>query len=91
MRSSHEDTLMTMAIHWLDNGVAHINVRGLPPPGPLVAILRLVDARDAPARVIVHHDRDPLLLYPELAERHWTVLRITAPDGEVRLQLERGE
>jgi hypothetical protein len=37
--------------------------------------------------VIVHHDRDPLLLYPELAELGWVAERIDAPAGEVRLRL----
>ena len=27
---------------------------------------------DGDAAVIVHHDRDPLALYPELAEIGWT-------------------
>lgn len=80
---------MSPALHWLDEGVAHIDVRGLPPPEPLVAILRLIDGGDAPSRVVVHHDRDPLLLYPQLAERKWTVQRIAAPADEVRLRLER--
>jgi hypothetical protein len=39
--------------------------------------------------VIVHHDREPLLLYPELAERGWSAQRMDAPPGEVRLVLER--
>ncbi len=75
---------------WRDSAGIHIDVRGLPPPQPLVAILRLVhqqgDSRDA---VIVHHDRDPLLLYPELAEVGWCAQRIAGEPGEVRLQLQR--
>jgi hypothetical protein len=37
----------------------------------------------------VHHDRDPKLLYPELAELGWTAERIEGNPGEVRLKLER--
>jgi hypothetical protein len=65
----------------------HIDVRGLAPPGPLVAILGLVAVSDA--TVFVHHDRDPKMLYPELAERGWVAERVAAPAGEVRLKLER--
>jgi hypothetical protein len=36
----------------------------------------------------VHHDRDPVMLYGELAERGWTAERIDASAGEVRLRLE---
>jgi hypothetical protein len=34
---------------------------------------------------VVHHDRDPLLLYAELNEIGWDAERIPAPAGEVRL------
>ena len=33
---------MTEAREWTEDGAAHIDVRGLPPPQPLVAILRRV-------------------------------------------------
>ena len=83
------DTGGTQAQRWVEADGIHVDVRGLPPPEPLVAILALVQSvRDATA-VIVHHDRDPKLLYPELAELGWTAGRIDAPPGEVRLKLER--
>ena len=79
------------ARRWRDAQGEHIDVRGLAPPAPLVAILRLVDAQaaDAPAVVFVHHDRDPRLLYPELAERGWSAETIEGDAGEVRLRLTR--
>ncbi|HVO08068.1 MAG TPA: DUF2249 domain-containing protein, partial [Burkholderiaceae bacterium] len=57
------------ARQWADPDGWHIDVRGLPPPQPLVAILRLIDSTPTLRVLIVHHDRDPMLLYPELAER----------------------
>ena len=76
---------------WSDADGEHIDVRGLPPPQPLVAILRLVREQGdlGGAAVIVHHDRDPQLLYAELAEIGWLAERIEAEPGEVRLRLER--
>ena len=76
---------------WHDDDGEHIDVRGLPPPQPLVAILRLVREQGevGGAAVIVHHDRDPQLLYAELAEIGWLADRIVADPGEVRLRLER--
>ena len=60
------------------------------PRVPLVAILRLVhELGDSDGVVIVHHDRDPLLLYPELAEVGWCAQRIAGEPGEVRLKLRR--
>lgn len=72
---------------WTAADGLHIDVRGLPPPQPLVEILRLVESvRDATA-VTVHHDRDPQLLYPELAERAWVAEHVAGDPGEVRLRL----
>lgn len=75
---------------WHDAAGAHIDVRGLAQPQPLVAILRFVrEQGDTGAALIVHHDRDPLLLYSELAEIGWLAERIDAAPGEVRLRLTR--
>lgn len=74
---------------WRDADGWHIEVRGLAPPGPLVAILRLVDSAHAFTPVIVHHDRDPLLLHGELAERGWSAEPIDGEPGEVRLRLTK--
>jgi len=75
---------------WHDAAGAHIDVRGLPAPQPLVAILRLVHEQgDSVSAVIVHHDRDPQLLYAELSEIGWAAERIDGEPGEVRLKLQR--
>ena len=76
---------------WRDDGAMHIDVRGLPPPQPLVAILRLVMSITDATPVIVHHDRDPQLLYPELAQIAWQADRIAGDAGEVRLRLTRSQ
>lgn len=78
------------AKRWTAADGIHIDVRGLAPPGPLVAIVELIESiGDDATRVIVHHDRDPVMLYGELAERGWTAERIDDVPGEVRLRLER--
>ena len=77
------------AKQWRDGGSAHIDVRGLPPPQPLVAILRLVESIADATPVVVHHDRDPQLLYPQLAELGWGAERIAGDPGEFRLLLRR--
>ncbi|MDH5540010.1 MAG: DUF2249 domain-containing protein [Rhizobacter sp.] len=72
---------------WREPDGMHIDVRGLAPPAPLVAILRLVHLQSDGTPVIVHHDRDPQLLYPELAQIGWQAERIAGAPGEVRLRL----
>jgi len=74
---------------WVEPDGIHIDVRGLPAPEPLVAILSLVSGLSEATPVIVHHERDPRMLYPELAEIGWMAQRIDAEPGEVRLKLER--
>lgn len=74
---------------WRENEALHIDVRGLAPPQPLVSILRLVMSIEDATPVIVHHDRDPQLLYPELAQIDWQAERIAGDTGEVRLRLTR--
>jgi len=76
---------------WVETDGVHIDVRGLDPPGPLVAVLQLVESIADRTPVFVHHDRDPKMLFPELAERGWSAAPLDAPPGEVRWKLERVE
>ncbi len=78
---------MHYARTWTETDGAHIDVRGLPPPQPLVQILHLVASVGMGTAVTVHHDRDPMLLYPELAQVGWTAEPIAGDAGEVRLRL----
>lgn len=77
-------------VHRAADGV-HIDLRDLTPPLPMLAILRLCAAMPAGEAVIAQLDRDPIYLYPELAEIGWTAgpLAVT-PDGP-RLVLRREE
>lgn len=74
---------------WHEAGAVHIDVRGLLPPEPLVRILELVEQAQAGDVIIVHHDREPRLLFPELVERGWGWTQEPAPSGEFRLALRR--
>lgn len=77
------------ARQWTEDGAYHVDVRGLAPPQPLVAILRLVRSAPPGASVVAHLDRDPMLLYPELAELGWEARPLDGDPGEVRLLLRR--
>jgi len=87
--TSAEAGIRTPGRRWVAADGIHIDVRGLSPPGPLVAILELVGSISDATPVIVHHERDPQMLYPELAEIGWTAERIDSDPGEIRLKLER--
>ncbi len=72
---------------WFEDGTAHIDVRRLEPPEPLVAILRLLESPEVGGTVMVIIDRDPVLLFEELEEKGWSWARLAAPAGEVHLRL----
>lgn len=74
---------------WQDGDSVHIDVRGLEPPEPMLAILREIERPDGPAALTVHHEREPVFLYPELAERGWRHELVDGDPGEVRLYLWR--
>lgn len=77
------------ARRWSEADAEHVDVRGLSPPQPLVAIVQVLESVGETRAVVAHLDRDPLMLYPELAERGWTAERLSTPDNEVRLRLTR--
>jgi hypothetical protein len=76
---------------WQEADGWHIDARGAVPPKPLVAILRLVQSVQDEKPVTAHLDRDPVMLYPELAQLGWQAERIEAGPDEVRLRLRRAQ
>lgn len=89
-RSGPAGTARPAGESWRDTDGIHIEVRGLAPPAPLVAIIKLVESVLDATPVIVHHDRDPVPLYAELAQRGWIAQRIEGDTGEIRLRLSKG-
>jgi len=57
---------------WRTADAVHIDVRGLSPPEPMVAILRMIDSGEAATALVAHLDREPIFLYPELNDRGWS-------------------
>lgn len=56
---------------WQEGDACHIDVRGLVPPQPMVAILSLLKSGKITNRLIVHIDREPIHLYAELEALGW--------------------
>jgi hypothetical protein len=74
---------------WTDRDSTHVDVRGLPRPQPMIEIMQLLQRLPGDAVLIVHHDRDPVWLYPELAQAGWWADVIDGDPGEVRLRITR--
>ena len=54
--------------------VIEIDVRDLEPPEPMVKILEMLDKVDEKTLLLVHHHREPMMLYPKLEERGYTAV-----------------
>lgn len=74
---------------WSEDDGVHIDVRGMTAPGPLTAILSLIDGGEHAGTITVHHEREPVYLFPELAERGWTASQVPGEPGEVRFVLRQ--
>jgi hypothetical protein len=72
-----------------DPRALHLDVRGLPRPQPLIQILQLLQRLPDDAVLVVHHERDPLWLYPELLQIGWWAEVVDGDPGEVRLRIAR--
>jgi hypothetical protein len=57
---------------WHTPEAAHVDLRGLEPPEPMVTILRMIDGGEVDSALIAHFDREPIFLYPELDDRGWS-------------------
>lgn len=76
------------AMVWREEDGLHIDVRKLPPPVPMLAILRLIDSLAAPEPIVAHHEREPHFLVPELAERGWRIAGMIPEFANIRIRLE---
>ncbi len=64
-----------------------LDVRGLEPPQPLIRVLEAIEKLPAGARLEVHHDRRPLLLYPQLDDRGFRHETDEPEPGLVRIRI----
>jgi hypothetical protein len=76
---------------WCGADGVHIDVRGLSPPAPLIAILRLIESNNHEGVIVAHLDRDPVHLYPELADRGWSSARLDSQPDEFIFRLHKVE
>jgi len=57
---------------WRTAEAVHLDLRGLDPPEPMVAILQTIDGGEVDTALVAHLDREPIFLYPELDDRGWS-------------------
>lgn len=66
-----------------------LDVRGLEPPEPMVRILECLDTIRPGQRLVVLHERRPMLLYPQLDERGFLHETEEIEPGLVRIVIRR--
>ena len=66
-----------------------LDVRGLEPPQPMMAVLERLETLAAGERLTVVHDRRPTFLYPQLDERGFVHHTEEPEPGLVRIVIER--
>lgn len=80
---------------WRAGEAVHLDLRGLEPPEPMLAILRAIDGGEVGITLVAHLDREPIFLYPELDDRGWNHELLESscgsPDCEdgIMLRMER--
>jgi len=57
---------------WRTADAVHMDLRGLDPPEPMLAILQAIERGEIDTALVGHFDREPIFLYPELDDRGWS-------------------
>ncbi len=66
---------ITYRVEGLDfENIVEIDVRGLVPPEPMIKILETLSQLDDKSALLVHHHREPMMLYPKLEERGYRAI-----------------
>lgn len=77
--------------HWRAADGLHVDTRGLAPPDPMIAVLWHIEQPGQTGPITVHLDRNPVYLFPELAERGWCHEIANDEPGDVRIILRLEE
>jgi len=61
--------------------IIRLDNRGLKPPQPMIRTLEQLEQMNAGETLIIHNDRRPMFLYPELDELGYSYETEAHPDG----------
>lgn len=73
-----------------DGSTVYLDVRGLEPPQPMAMILETMARLDPSKRLVVHHERVPMFLYPKLDEKGYTYETHELDQHNVQLIIKKG-
>lgn len=64
--------------------------RGLEPPNPMIRTLEALDSMAPGAVLVIHNDRVPVYLLPQLADAGAQYQVEEQPDGSARVRITKG-
>lgn len=72
-------------------GIIELDVRNLEPPEPMIKILEMLPKLSSNAVLLVHHHREPLMLYDKLAERGFTAAANKIEENYYRIVITKAK
>lgn len=76
-------------LYWHED-ILHMDLRRLEPPNPMIAILKTIESGQGGDAFHVKLARDPIYLYPELAERCWQAKVIEENENDLKVIICKG-
>ncbi len=83
LESISAEAVSLMAETFLDN-------RGLEPPNPMIRTLEALDELATGEVLVIHNDRVPVYLLPQLADAGADYVVEEQPDGSARVRITKG-
>lgn len=71
------------------SNLIELDVRELPPPEPMIKILTALSEVNEKSVLLVHHHREPLLLYPELEKRGYEAISNKINDNYFKILITK--
>lgn len=80
--------LPVFPMQWRD-GLLEMDLRGLTPPNPMIAILKIIENSTGGDDFMVRLMRDPIYLHPELVSRHWRADVVEESDDGLMVRIKK--
>ncbi|MBI5661525.1 MAG: DUF2249 domain-containing protein [Ignavibacterium album] len=91
LRSASRKSVYQVADKINFENVIELDVRELPPPEPMIKILEALPKIDENSVLLVHHHREPVMLYPKLEERGFQAVTNKIDDNYFKVLIFRKE
>lgn len=91
VRMDSAETFAAAVSAFLEEQIRRIDVRALPAPGPMQAILRELASLPAGQALYVYHKKVPVYLLEEIQDQHYAVHILDHDHGDVRVLIHAND